>query len=503
MVEPRPFEQIQPTAIDLTRYGHRDERPTGVMDSQKAIVRNWILWAIGIVLTAGLLVVFLAPELITPSVAPAAPTAVSPTAVPTAPALPSPYDEAQLAQARRSAQDLLPQILAKQQLLESKQVQLWGADEFAVATTLASEGDGLYRQRDFPQALARYQQTLEALTSLESQRDKVIASALETGQEALARGDENAASAAFDKVLAIDAGNKAATTGLKQAKLLPQTRPLMEQATQAQSNSNLEQAEKLLTQVLALDPNHREAQTALNNVREKIVEQRFNSAMSTGLANLKANRLDAARQAFGKALALRPGHPDARASLDQANARQAAQTVSSQLQKAVALEAEEQWQQAAALYETILASDDSVVHARVGQIRSQARASLDKGIDAIMADPLRLSSPAVLREGQQLLADARAIADPSPRLQSRTTALARALELSQIPVDITLESDNLTRVTLLRVGDMGTFATRQLPLKPGAYVALGSRDGYRDVRVEFRVSSDDPDRVVVICKDAV
>src|SRR5690606_15633605 len=155
----------------------------------------------------------------------------------------------------------------------------------------------------------------------------VIASTLDLGQQALARGSEEDANAAFGKVLAIDPDNKAAARGLKQAQLLPQTRPLMARAREAQSVGELVQAEQLFNEVIALDPDHREAKSALQIVREQLLEQRFNSAMSSGLAALRENRLDSAKTAFGKALALRPGHPDARASLDQANARQAAQTV--------------------------------------------------------------------------------------------------------------------------------------------------------------------------------
>lgn len=498
MVEPRPFEQIQPADINLTRSPQAAVDPQALRPPSR---RVWIAWLSGIILVAALLVLFLAPDLIAPP--PATPAAVTTTVAPAQPALPSPYEEAQLAEARRSAQDLLAKILARQKTLTELQVQLWGADAFGAAAELSRQGDALYRQRDFVQALERYRQSLVALTDLESQRDQVIAAALEAGQEALARDDEAAASTAFGKVLAIDSSNPTALLGMKQAQLLPQTRPLMAQARQARSADNLQEAQQILKQVLALDPGHREAKSTLAGIQATLVEQRFNSAMSAGLAALKAGRLDSARTEFGKALALKPGHPDARASLDQANARDAAQTLASQLQKAAALEAREQWQEAAALYGTILAKDDTVVQARVGKIRSQTRASLDAGIEAIVTAPLRLSSPSVLRQGQQLLADARAIADPGPRLQGQTAALARALEMSQIPVSITLESDNQTFVTLLRVGEMGTFTSRQLSLKPGNYVALGSRDGYRDVRVEFQVTSEGPTRVVVICGDAV
>ena len=45
----------------------------------------------------------------------------------------------------------------------------------------------------------------------------------------------------------------------------------------------------------------------------------------------------------------------------------------------------------------------------------------------------------------------------------------------------------LTEVTLYRVGALGTFVSKQVELRPGTYTAIGSRDGYRDVRRTFTV----------------
>ena len=49
-----------------------------------------------------------------------------------------------------------------------------------------------------------------------------------------------------------------------------------------------------------------------------------------------------------------------------------------------------------------------------------------------------------------------------------------------------LESDQLTNVTLYRVGSLGVFASKQVELRPGTYTVIGSRDGYRDVRQTLR-----------------
>ena len=48
----------------------------------------------------------------------------------------------------------------------------------------------------------------------------------------------------------------------------------------------------------------------------------------------------------------------------------------------------------------------------------------------------------------------------------------------------------MTEVTIFHVGRLGSFADRVLQLRPGAYTAVGRRDGYRDILREFVVSAE-------------
>jgi hypothetical protein len=77
---------------------------------------------------------------------------------------------------------------------------------------------------------------------------------------------------------------------------------------------------------------------------------------------------------------------------------------------------------------------------------------------------------------------------PAPVLRSQTTRLRDTLKLYDQPVAAVLQSDGLTQVTLQRVGAVGMFTRKELQLKPGRYVAIGSRPGYRDVRREFTLT---------------
>ena len=65
-------------------------------------------------------------------------------------------------------------------------------------------------------------------------------------------------------------------------------------------------------------------------------------------------------------------------------------------------------------------------------------------------------------------------------------------------------SDNMTQVSVYKVGILGRFTNTELALRPGTYVAVGVRPGFRDVRLEFRVAPEiDMQPVVVRCEEPI
>jgi hypothetical protein len=69
---------------------------------------------------------------------------------------------------------------------------------------------------------------------------------------------------------------------------------------------------------------------------------------------------------------------------------------------------------------------------------------------------------------------------------SRQIATVDSLITSaETPQRVALTSDNLTDVTLYRVGRLGTFERKEVELLPGRYTVVGMRAGFRDVRREF------------------
>jgi len=103
-----------------------------------------------------------------------------------------------------------------------------------------------------------------------------------------------------------------------------------------------------------------------------------------------------------------------------------------------------------------------------------------------------------------LVVDVTRMPEIGPRLSGQRDELSRLLKRAATPLTVSLVSDNMTDVSIYKIGKLGSFETRQLDLRPGIYVAVGSRPGYRDVRLEFRVAHEiELQPVVVRCEEAI
>jgi hypothetical protein len=89
-------------------------------------------------------------------------------------------------------------------------------------------------------------------------------------------------------------------------------------------------------------------------------------------------------------------------------------------------------------------------------------------------------------------------------LKQQIATLSEWLARADVPVQIALQSDNITQVTIYRIGTLGTFEQRSLELVPGNYTVVGTRPGYRDVRREINVTPGAAlPPVVIRCEDRI
>lgn len=467
-------------------------------------VSAWIWVALASLVLLALAVIFVLPNLVqqyelplTPRVAqtvvetPAAPGPVQPAS----PAV-SPFEEAQNARQRRESQDALASLLGRQTDLQVTNVTAWAAQDYEVAVASARRGDEFYRIANFADATLAYQESDLLLAQLQQRRPQEFERLMAAGEAALQASDASSALASFSLAAQIDLTSAAAVDGVRRAQVLDDVESLLVQGESLQNAGELAAAVLLFEQASALDSSHPRISELVSRNAQLQIDARFTQAMSEGFAQLQQSQSDQAIVAFKRALQIKPGNQQAQEAIDQTRTQLTLLAIENQRTLALSLESAEQWQSAVVAYDAILALDGNLVFAQEGRDYSARRVQLDELLELNLNNPLRLSETAALEEANAVLQIATDLASDlqqdeqmslGPKLQGQIERTRQLLADMQVPVQVTLISNNATDVTIFQVGRFGNFTETTVQLRPGRYVAVGTRPGYRDVREEFIV----------------
>lgn len=398
---------------------------------------------------------------------------------------------------RADTQALLREALEKLDELESLKADTWAKTEVHAIRDSIAQGEKAYREKRYNAAQNLYLDSAARIERVLGRLPTHIESLIDAGLLALQSGDSAAATRAFEATLAIEPENERASAGLARAQTLDQVLALISQAEGYERLGQAEQALSAYREALALDAEAPGAAVAVRRIESERRAAAFRKAMSQGLAALEAQRFTEARRSLERALAIDSGAPEARDALKQLENAETTHRIDSALGAANAAERAEKWSTAIEQYATALKLDPRLAAAGEGKRRAEAYARLHGQLSSLLARPERLTSVAVQREAEAVLSTARGTEMPTG-LSLQAAALERALELARTPVAIALRSNAATQVTIYRVGEFGAFEERAVSLMPGDYTAVGKRDGYRDVRVEFRVEPGDDTRLITI-----
>ena len=474
--------------------------PLGVR-TRTVVSGRWVAAALTAALTLAVLVFFMLPEWLS---APryAAPPVADP---PPSPVAEQPgADTAQTVRQRLLAQEEAARYRAGSDTLRAQGAANWATQELAGADLAANEAASAVTAGDYPAAVEAYQEASRRLGEIRAQADAAYGRMLAEGEAAIQAGASAKAAQAFQFALMIRPEDARARQGLSRAEKLDGVLARHAAGESRELSGKLSEAREEYAAALVLDPEFAPAAAALKRVDGRLAALRFDQLMSRGLAQLEQSDWRNAEQSFSAALGLRAGERSAADGLAQAKEGLRRDELARLQQEARNLESAERWNDALAAYGRAAAIDPTVDFARQGIARSERMIALQGRIDAYLADPRRLYSPRVRDEAQRLLASLERERAGGPRLAQERQSLEAALQRATAKVVIQVTSDSATEVVLQRVGPLGRFQTREVTLTPGTYTLVGSRPGYKDVRVEVTVEPDAPaPRVFVACEEQV
>ncbi len=406
--------------------------------------------------------------------------------------------------ARFNAEMILGELLSNLETLKQRGVERWAGAAYRRAEEFYAAGDKAYLERDFRAAERNY---LDAISILEPLFDRIepeFGKALDGARAAFEVEDWPEALRLYELAVAITPGHPDALAGLERTRNLDDVLRLVDRGLAYEEDMELEAAEASFARAAEIDPLWEPAQEGLRRVQATRTKMAFDARMSEGFDALAAGDFLSARAAFRTAEKLMPESSEPADGLQQVDQGLRLQSISTLEREARALERDEHWEAAATTYEEILKIDANLAFAIDGLANARRMAGLHATLDEYIGDPDRLSNPSVMQKATTLLVDITRMGDIGPRLAGQRDELSQLLKRAATPVPVELVSDNLTQVSVYKVGVLGRFNSTELALRPGTYVAVGVRPGFRDVRLEFRVAPElDMQPVVVRCEEPI
>ena len=257
-------------------------------------------------------------------------------------------------------------------------------------------------------------------------------------------------------------------------------------------------------QAVVLDPVWQPALDGILRVQETRTKMQFDTRMSEGFDAIAMGDYLAARAAFRVAQKLMPGSSEPVDGLLQVDQGLRLSDISTLELEAQALEQDEHWDAVIRTYEEILKVDNTLMFARDGLQQAREMSALHARLDKLIEEPDKLSAPSQMQRATSLVVDIATRPEIGPRLGMQRDELLRLLKRAATPLKVSLLSDNVTEVSIYKVGRLGNFMRKELDLRPGTYVAVGSRAGFRDVRLEFRVAPEiESAPVIVQCEEQI
>ena len=116
-------------------------------------------------------------------------------------------------------------------------------------------------------------------------------------------------------------------------------------------------------------------------------------------------------------------------------------------------------------------------------------------VDKLNDDQLYNQAIATLNKAQGLQ-------NKGPKLEKQINDLSRVLKFASIPLETIFISDGMTKITIYKLAEFGSFYEKTVSLRPGKYTAIGTRPGYRDVILKFRVEKVGQ-QFMIQCKEMI
>ena len=402
------------------------------------------------------------------------------------------------------AQAMFSELLIKIDALKLYGIQFWGGDQWSQVVLLQQDGDDDYQSAKYDLAANKYRKAMQILVDLEISVPARLKEVLKKGQNAILAGNKDQAVSNFEIALAIDGTNQEAKRGLDRALKLDKVLELTTLGVNFEAEGKWQDAMQSFANALVIDSVWTDALDGLARSKKAFEAEQYQGLLSSGYHLIKESKFDESRSAFEQASALQPDSVQVAQALEELGLRERMAKIKALKYKALSAEVNERWASAQELYANILELDPNISEIQENLIRVDQRIKLESNLIYFTNITDKLNDDKLYNQAVQLLSTADSIVNKGPSLEKQIVDLRQILSIAATPVPVTILSDEMTEVVIYKIGNLGVFKQSIVPLRPGVYIATGSRTGYRDFQIRFKVSGNMTNQTIrVECKEPI
>ena len=263
-----------------------------------------------------------------------------------------------------------------------------------------------------------------------------------------------------------------ANKGLERSLVLDKVRNYVNEANLQISVNSLDKAKNLIDEASRLDNQYQGLDKLRADIIELIKARDLNVLISDGFKDLKIQRFSDAKINFDKALLIDNNSKLALEGINLANVGIKKNIIRGKSSCIWSLTLED-FSKASLHFQSILNLDPNIQFAILGLQEVKRFEELEFHLDRYVNMPDRLSSPNVYEEALNVL-NSSDLLNLQERLLSKEQLEFLLTKFSK-EINITLISDNNTQVSILNVGMIGVFNSKEIKLNPGKYTFIGKR----------------------------
>ena len=339
-----------------------------------------------------------------------------------------------------------------------------------------------------------------AETTIENSR-QAFTEAMQQAQQAYDALDYNRARLEIDRALTHRAGDQAVQQLSEKIELIPQLASLEKAIAVARAENNPSEELRLINKLLQIDSEREAMQQRAASLQSQLAANRYDQHIARGYDAIDSQDLSTAKAQLNQARQLNPDRTENQQLAAAIAELESRLVYASSVAAAQEAQQADNWQTAVTEWKQALQQRPADKAISDNLARAERIVSLQQQMQALLANPYRLSNDLVKSKADIALIQAESVREASPSLNAIAKKLRDSINAVNKAVTVEVISDGETDISVRGVGVVGTTRSKKIELKPGTYQFEGKRQGYKSKIIEVNIPLDSASYQVSIIAD--